>query len=126
MTEKETLEAVRRELAELVGGATVRVDAVISDMSPNISGVYSVDQAKSVRLARMALAAARELLRPGGRFCVKVFEGGDLKRLLEDVRASFAFVKVHAPAASRKESSEVYVVAKGFRGRAAGASLDEE
>lgn len=129
MTDSKTLEAVRGELRDLLGigagGKPPRVDTVISDMSPNISGVYSLDQARSVALAGKALAAARALLRPGGRFCVKVFEGEDFHQLLKDVRASFAFVKVHAPEASRKQSSEVYIVAKGFR-RAASRPRSEE
>lgn len=114
MTKAETLDEVRQELREL--RPTGRgADAVISDMAPNISGVYSVDQARSVVLSKKALGTARALLRPGGNFCVKVFEGEDFAKLLADVRRSFAFVKVHAPEASRAQSSEVYVVAKGFR-----------
>ncbi len=116
MTKGETLAEVRlllRELRPTGRGA----DAVISDMSPNISGVYSVDQAKSVVLSRKALGTARALLRPGGSFCAKVFEGADFAKLLSEVRREFTFVKVHAPEASRAQSSEVYVVAKGFRKR---------
>jgi 23S rRNA (uridine2552-2'-O)-methyltransferase len=118
MRKAETLEDVRRAL----GGPA---DAVLSDMSPNISGMYGVDQARSVVLARMALQAARSLLRPGGTFCAKVFEGEDFAPFLKEVRASFAFVKVHAPAASRKESSEVYVVARRFRPGRRGSSEEE-
>jgi 23S rRNA (uridine2552-2'-O)-methyltransferase len=112
MTQPETLE----ELREALGGRGARADAVISDMAPNISGMYSVDQARSVRLARMALKAAQGLLRPGGAFVAKVFEGEDFAGFLEEVRGAFGQVRVHAPPASRKESSEVYVVAKAFRG----------
>ena len=127
MTKKETLDEVRETLAEVRGSAR-GADAVVSDMSPNISGMYSVDQAKSVRLATKALGAARVLLRPGGNLCVKVFEGEDFARLLADVRRSFGFVKVHSPEASRSKSSEVYIVAKGFRpsGRDKRARNDEE
>jgi 23S rRNA (uridine2552-2'-O)-methyltransferase len=117
----ETLEAVRAEIrgASSVsrGAARGKADVVLSDMSPNISGVYSVDQAKSVVLAGKALGAARALLRPGGHFVVKVFEGEDFHWLLTQVRTSFAYVKVYAPPATRKQSSEVYIVAKGYRGR---------
>jgi len=124
MTRPETLAEVRQALREL--RPTGRgADAVISDMSPNISGVYSVDQARSVVLSRKALGTARALLRPGGSFCVKVFEGEDFARLLADVRRSFAFVKVHSPEASRAQSSEVYIVAKGFR-RGTGRMREEE
>lgn len=114
MTQPETLELVKEELKAL--GRAGPADAVISDMSPNISGMYSVDQARSVRLARMALTTARKLLRPRGSFVAKVFEGEDFAELLGEVKASFRFVKVHAPLASRKESSEVYIVARGYKG----------
>ncbi len=116
MTKPETLDEVRRELAAPGRGSPrlARADAVVSDMAPNISGVYSMDQARSVALARKALLAARALLRPGGKFLVKVFEGEDFAPYLAEVRASFSFVKVYSPPASRRESSEVYIVAKGF------------
>jgi 23S rRNA (uridine2552-2'-O)-methyltransferase len=121
MTRPETLRAVQGEVRRLLGLAPGApwpgVNAVISDMSPNISGVYSVDQARSLVLAGKALEASRVLLRPGGQFCVKVFEGEDFGELLGRVQEAFAFVKVHAPEASRKQSSEVYIIAKGFRAR---------
>lgn len=115
MTDPETLERVRGEVRKARGGGTARADVVLSDMSPNISGIYSVDQARSVALARRALEAARALLRPGGGLVVKVFEGEDFHRLLEDVRRQFASARVYNPPASRKQSSEVYIVAKGLR-----------
>lgn len=121
MTAPATLEAIRKEL----GGK--RVDVVVSDMSPNISGVYSVDQARSLMLAKKALETARVLLRPGGRFVAKAFEGEDFGWLLKQIEASFGFVKVYSPPASRKASSEVYIVAKGFRrGRRKRAPSREE
>jgi 23S rRNA (uridine2552-2'-O)-methyltransferase len=116
MASPETLAAVH----EALGGSTARADVVLSDMSPNISGIYSVDQARSVVLARRALQVAGQLLRPGGHLVVKVFEGEDFPRLLGDVRAQFAFVKVYTPPASRKQSSEVYIVGKGWRARGRG------
>lgn len=120
VTDPRTVYAVREELARArglkAGQPFLGADAVLSDMSPNISGIYSVDQARSVVLARAALGAARALLRPGGNFAVKVFEGEDFDSMLEAVEAVFRFVKVHAPPASRKQSSEVFIVAKGFRG----------
>ena len=130
MTRRETLrsikEEIRRALALPPDAPTPGVDAVISDMSPNISGVYSVDQARSLVLASKALGAARGLLRPGGNFCTKVFEGEDFAGILKEVEGSFAFVKVHAPIASRKASSEVYIIAKGFRGGKRKARIQEE
>jgi 23S rRNA (uridine2552-2'-O)-methyltransferase len=115
VTAPETRERVRLELAAARGGSAEGADVVLSDMAPNISGIYSVDQARSVVLAKTALEAAGALLRPGGHLVVKVFEGEDFARFLESVRRRFAFVKVYNPPASRKQSSEVYVVAKGMR-----------
>lgn len=130
MTRRETLRSIKEEirlaLALPPDAPTPGVDAVLSDMSPNISGVYSVDQARSLVLASKALGAARGLLRPGGNFCTKVFEGEDFADILKEVESSFAFVKVHAPIASRKASSEVYIIAKGFRGGKRKARVQEE
>jgi len=115
VTRGETIEEVRRQVREARGVARDGADVVLSDMAPNISGIYSVDQARSVALARTALQAAGGLLRPGGHLVVKVFEGEDFARLVASVRAQFGFVKVYSPPASRKQSSEVYIVAKGYR-----------
>ena len=112
MTEPATLEAIRAAL-EGVGEA----NAVVSDMAPNISGNYTWDQARSVDLAERALETAVEILRPGGCFAAKVFAGIDLDRYLEMVGKWFMSVRVHRPAASRRASSEIYVIAKGFRRR---------
>ncbi|MHB8584732.1 MAG: RlmE family RNA methyltransferase [Thermoplasmatota archaeon] len=114
---------------EAAGGP---VDAVISDMSPNISGAYEIDHARSVALSETALAFAGGVLRNGGNFVCKVFGGDMLQSYVAKVRAEFAEVKVHSPAASRSSSSEVYVVARGFhrkpRRRVAGAirATDED
>lgn len=91
-------------------------DVVISDMSPNISGTYSIDHARSVYLCEMALSFAEKVLRRGGSFVCKMFEGEDTKVFLDKARKRFTEVKVTSPAASRDASSEVYVVARGFTG----------
>ena len=92
------------------------VDVVLSDMSPNISGNYVLDQASSVYLARKALEAAESLLRKGGCFVCKVFEGQDFEELMADIKSRFSSVRNFSPSASRKSSSEVYIVAKNFKG----------
>lgn len=107
-----TSPGVARQLAELAGPA----DAVLSDMSPDISGAYDVDHARSIHLAEQALAFAARALKPGGSFLVKVFEGDLFPDFLRRLEARFEFVKASHPPASRKQSSEVYVVAKRFRG----------
>ena len=95
------------------------VDLVVSDMSPNLSGVESADQARSVGLAEMALAFAQEHLQPGGDFAVKVFQGSGLAPLEKAVRMRFAKSYTRKPKASRDRSREVFLVAKGFKGSVA-------
>jgi len=102
------------EAMEKLGGSA---DVVISDMAPNISGNYSTDHARSIELCEHALQFARNALREGGSFAVKVFEGDMYRDFLENVKKSFLSVKAHNPKASRSTSSEIYVVAKGFIGR---------
>ena len=89
------------------------VDVVLSDMSPNISGVYSVDQARSFELAMCTLDFAMKVLRNGGRMITKVFEGEDFNFFLSEAKKRFSFVKPYTPPASRNKSSEIYVVCKG-------------
>ncbi|MGC8816661.1 MAG: RlmE family RNA methyltransferase [Candidatus Hadarchaeum sp.] len=90
-------------------------DVVVSDASPSISGVWDLDQARSVELVRSALRLAEGVLAPGGRFLAKVFQGAMMPELLQLIRERFEFVKVSKPSASRKGSAEVYVIGKGFR-----------
>jgi 23S rRNA (uridine2552-2'-O)-methyltransferase len=111
MMETATVEAVRGALAGR------NADVVISDMSPDISGTYSVDHARSVELSGTALEFAQKVLRPGGNFVVKVFQGELFPGFLRDVRQSFKNVRANRPPATRSQSSETYVVAKGFEPR---------
>ncbi len=114
MTEAATVERVLEALGE--GSDDGSADVVISDMSPDITGTYSVDHARSVHLSRLALDFARRVLRRQGRFVVKVFQGPDLQDLEDEARKHFNLVKRHVPEASRSASSEIYLVAKGFKG----------
>lgn len=109
VTKPETLD----QLKDCTGGKNP--DVVLSDMSPDISGNYSVDQARSAWLCDNALRVATQLLRPGGHFICKIFEGEDTKTFLEKVKHHFTVVKTFSPEASRKSSSEVYIVAKSFK-----------
>ena len=93
-----------------------QVDTVISDMAPNISGVNTKDQYASMYLVELALDMARNVLKPGGSFCAKVFQGVGYEDYVKDVRSSFTQVLVRKPAASRPRSREVYIVAQGFKG----------
>jgi len=99
----------RKELEKLVP----KVDVVLSDMSPNLSGNYSVDQARSVELASFALKIASE--RKANSFVVKVFEGSDFQDFRKAVIDEFGSVRTLSPEASRKQSSEVYLIAKRKR-----------
>jgi len=100
-------------MAALLGGP---VDLVLSDMAPNTTGHGATDHLRIMALADMALEFAREVLAPGGGFVAKVFQGGSERGMLERLKHSFAVVRHAKPPASRKESSELYVVATGFRG----------
>ena len=100
------------KLIRMTGGP---VDVILSDMSPDISGNYSLDHARSVDLVRTALVVAGRMLRDGGNFVAKLFDGELTGTLLADVRELFQSARLSKPEASRKQSSEVYIVAKGFR-----------
>ena len=99
-----------KEIREELERLAPKADAVISDMSPNLSGNYSVDQARSVELSSLALEIATE--RRAKFFVCKVFEGSDFKEFRKSVIDEFGSVRTLSPEASRKQSSEVYLIAK--------------
>lgn len=92
-----------------------KADVVLSDMSPNISGAYDTDQARSVELCEYALAFAKKTLVDNGTLVMKIFEGQDTKEFVTEVRKYFDNVRMFAPKASRDSSSEMYIVARRFR-----------
>lgn len=102
-------DAIRGEL----GGPA---DVVLSDMAPKLTGIRDRDQARAEEIAETAIAIARDLLRPGGHFVCKVFMGPGFERLVSEVRSSFETSATRRPDASRKGSSELYLVGRGFRG----------
>lgn len=91
-------------------------ELVLSDIAPNISGVAAADQAGSIYLVELALDMARQVLKPGGTFVAKLFQGEGSDAWLKDLRSSFDKVTIRKPEASRPRSREVYVVARGFKG----------
>ncbi|MBU7004991.1 MAG: RlmE family RNA methyltransferase [Theionarchaea archaeon] len=91
-------------------------DVVISDASPSISGVWSRDHLLSIDLARRALEICGDLLRPGGNFVTKVFQGEELDHFHRQVKEEFEKSKRSKPGASRGESSEIYIVGLGYKG----------
>ncbi|HVO48777.1 MAG TPA: 23S rRNA (uridine(2552)-2'-O)-methyltransferase RlmE [Steroidobacteraceae bacterium] len=109
-----TEEAVLEQIMAGLGGRAP--DLILSDMSPNISGIDSADQASSIYLVELALDLVRKVLKPHGDFVVKVFQGEGSDAYLKDLRTSFEKIFVRKPAASRARSREVYVVARRFRG----------
>ena len=109
-----TEDAVLARLIELLKDR--QVDLVISDMAPNISGMRSIDLPRVMHLAELALDLARSVLKPDGGFLVKVFHGEGYEELQKKVKSSFSSVKVRKPKASRARSSEIYLLAAGFRG----------
>jgi 23S rRNA (uridine2552-2'-O)-methyltransferase len=109
-------------LKALLGG---EADIVLSDMAANAIGHKKTDHLKIVYLAELAIHFAREVLAPGGHFLCKVLQGGTENELLADLRRDFATVKHIKPQASRADSSELYVLAMGFRGRSSDAPADE-
>ena len=108
-----TEDAVLEELRALVSDE--KVDLVMSDLAPNISGNRAIDQPRAMYLAELALDFAREVLAERGDFVIKLFQGAGIDPFLADVRSSFATVKVKKPKASRAGSREVYLVARNYR-----------
>ena len=101
-------------LEDLLGG---KADLVLSDMAPNTTGHTGTDHLRIMALAEMALDFAIAVLSPGGAFVTKLFQGGSEREMLARMKANFPSVRHAKPPASRKESSEMYLVATGFRGR---------
>jgi len=94
-----------------------KVDLVVSDLAPNLSGVASADQARSVHLGELALEFAANWVQPGGDLVVKAFQGGGFAEFQQAMQHDFDKVYVRKPKASRDRSREVYLVAKGLKSR---------
>lgn len=105
--------AVQARIIEEVGG---RANVVLSDAAPSTTGIKLRDHVLSIELGHAALSVARRLLVPKGNLVIKVFRGEDLAALIHDVKMAFHPVKMHTPAATRNESWEAFIVAKGFKG----------
>lgn len=106
--------ALQAQLAAALGGE--KADVVLSDLSPNISGIASADQARAAELVQMAMDFCRERLQKEGVFLVKVFQGEEFAGLLKELKRMFREVRTLKPAASREESRETYLLARGLKG----------
>jgi len=90
------------------------IDVILSDMAPNISGNYSVDHIQSIYLSTCALRVSEQLLKTHGHFVCKVFMGDAFQEFLDSLKQRFSHVHCHSPPASRKSSSEIYIICKSF------------
>jgi 23S rRNA (uridine2552-2'-O)-methyltransferase len=108
-----TEEVVVQQLLDWLGGG--KFDLIISDIAPNVTGISSADQASSIYFLELALDTVRKTLKPGATFAAKMFQGSGSDQYVKELRTHFDKVVIRKPAASRKESREVYLVAKGFR-----------
>lgn len=109
-------EAVFNELISKLEGKTA--DVIISDMAPNLSGMSAVDQPRSIYLAELALTLVQGVLKEGGEFLVKVFQGEGFDGYSAMLKEQFKQVIIRKPEASRSESREVYILAKGYISKA--------
>lgn len=109
-TEQEVYEAILDEIGDQ------KADLVISDMAPNMSGNSSSDQPQAMYLVELALDMAAQVLRPGGNFLVKVFQGEGFDEYLKTMRAQFETVVTRKPDASRARSREVYLLGRQYKG----------
>jgi len=94
-----------------------QADVVISDVSPNVSGVWELDHARQLDLARYSLEVARSILSPNGNFFVKVFQGDMLEGFVSEVKRHFSITKLIKPKASRSQSAEIYLLGLGYKGK---------
>ena len=109
-----TEDVIVQQVLDWLGGA--KFDLIISDIAPNTTGIDSADAAKSIYLLELALDMVRKTLKSHANFAAKMFQGSGSDQYLKELRTHFAKVAIRKPAASRKESREVYIVAKGFKG----------
>jgi len=105
-------ENIEEKILKLLGS---KADVILSDLSPKISGVWEVDVAKSVAMCERVIELSRKLLKRNGKLVMKVFEGVDTKRVFSSLERDFSFIKLFKPAASRKKSSELYIICLSYR-----------
>lgn len=92
-----------------------KIDVILSDLAPNVSGLWELDHARQIDLTKISLSLAKNMLREGGGALFKVFQGDQLQELLKEMKFNFKEAIISKPKASRDESSEIYIVAKDFK-----------
>jgi len=107
-TEDETIAKIGEALKK-------KADIILSDASPDISGIWSVDHLRSIKLAEAVLDIAERILKKNGNLLIKVFQGEEFENFLEKIKNNFRIIKTTKPPASRKGSAEMYIAAKGFK-----------
>ena len=108
-----TDEEVLEQILQCMDGE--QADLVISDMAPNMSGIRAVDQPAAMYLVELAMDLAQRILKPGGNFVAKIFQGEGFDEFLREARSQFASAVIRKPDASRSRSREIYLVAKGLK-----------
>ncbi len=108
ITEPETVDLIEEKVPQ-------KPDVLISDASPNITGTWEIDHARSIDLGKSCLSIAEQTLKNGGNILMKIFQGEYFKNLLEETKEKFQFCKSSKPEASRDQSSEIYIVGKNFQ-----------
>lgn len=110
-------DAVWQSLASLIdtGTAGVKLDGVISDMAPDLTGQRSVDQPRMMHLLELSVECAENWLSTGGYLVMKAFQGQGIDQLAQSLRRTFKSVRIHKPSASRDQSREIYLVASGYK-----------
>jgi 23S rRNA (uridine2552-2'-O)-methyltransferase len=103
-------------VADIAATGHLPFDVILSDLAPNVTGVWEVDNARQIELARCALKVARALLRPSGNMLVKVFQGLDLPDFQSEMKSAFNTMRIVKPPASRAKSAELYLLGLGFLG----------
>lgn len=118
-TEQVCLDKIITAVDGLEGASNIKL--VMSDMAPNMSGIKSADQARAIYLAELAFELAQNVLSEKGDFLVKIFQGEGFDNFLKNLRLHFEKVVSRKPKASRARSREIYLLARGYKGRQEGA-----
>jgi 23S rRNA (uridine2552-2'-O)-methyltransferase len=106
---------IQRQIKAALNQKTVKADLILSDMAPNLSGIATVDQARSIALAEAALAFVQQFLIIDGHFLVKLFQGSEVAHYLAHFKPYFKQVLIRKPKASRAESREIYLLGRGYQ-----------